>query len=61
MIEKIKEKIDYNKKDKSAYKEYIKSFVNSDKAKELFGDNEYFKELNEEDNKEGNKEEDEFF
>ena len=47
MIEKIKQKIDENKKDKRSFKEYIKSFCSSDKAKELFEDNEEFKKLNE--------------
>ena len=47
MIEKIKEKINKDKKDKDNYKEYIKSFCNSKKAKELFKSNEDFNKLKE--------------
>jgi len=45
MIEKIKRKIDENKKDRKTFKEYIKSFCDSNKAKELFAENEDFKKL----------------
>ena len=48
MIGKIKDKIDENKKDKVVYKEYIKSFCDSEKAQELFRDNEDFKEIKKE-------------
>ena len=42
MIEKIKNKIDQNKKDKATFKEYIKSFCESKKAQELYENNEDF-------------------
>ncbi len=45
MIEKIKNIINKNKKDKEVYKEYIKCFCDSEKAKELFKDNNEFKKL----------------
>lgn len=45
MIEKIKKKIDENKKDRETYKKYIKSFCNTGKAKELFKDNDEFEKL----------------
>ena len=61
MIEKIKEKIDFNKIDKKPYKDYIKSFVECEKAKELFKDDEYFKELVDDKKEKNNKEEDEYF
>ena len=46
MIEKIKNKIDENKKDRKTFRDYIKSFCNCEKAKELFKDNDEFKKLN---------------
>lgn len=62
MIEKIKNKIDENKKDKSSYKKYIKSFCDSKKANELFSKNEEFNSLKENFiKKESNKKEDEYF
>lgn len=45
MLDKILEKIENNKKDKSSNKKYIKSFVNSKKAKELFSNNDDYNEL----------------
>ncbi len=45
MLEKIKNKIDDNKKDKQVYKEYIKSFCDCEKAQELFKSNEEFKNI----------------
>ena len=47
MIEKIKEKIDESKKDKENYIGYIKSFIESEKAIELYKTNEEFNELKE--------------
>ena len=61
MIDEIREKIDLNKKDRESYKNYIKSFTSSEKAKELFADNKSFKELLGEKEEEIKKEEDEFF
>ena len=58
MDNKLKEKIDKNKEDKTVYKEYIKSFTDNEITKELFSDNEDFKNLLVKENK---KEEDEFF
>ena len=58
MIDEIKKRIDLNKKDKTAYKEYIKSFCDSEKAKELFKNNSDFKNLKKEKKKE---KEDEYF
>ena len=45
MKEKIELIILKNKNDKSNYKEYIKSFCNSEKAKEIYSDNSDFKDL----------------
>jgi hypothetical protein len=45
MIDKIKKVIDKNKNDTHSYYEYIKSFCESKKAKELFKKNEEFKKL----------------
>ncbi len=62
MIEKLKDKIDENKNDKTSYKKYIKSFCDSKKANELFNNNEEFKKLKEKiDKKENPKKEDEYF
>ena len=47
MIEKIKEKIDEDKKDKETIQEYIKVFCESEKAQELFKEDEDFKKLKE--------------
>ncbi len=47
MIEKIKERITKNKNEKENYIGYIKSFCESEKAKELYNGNEEFKNLNE--------------
>ena len=60
MIDEIREKIDLNKKDIESYKEYVKAFVDLEKAKELFKDNSDYKYLVGE-KKEEIKEEDEFF
>lgn len=48
MIDKVKQKIDDNKKDIETINAYIKSFIESEKAKELFKDNDDFKSLNKE-------------
>ena len=48
MIDKVKQKIDDNKKDIETINAYIKSFVESEKAKEIFKDNDDFKSLNKE-------------
>ena len=61
MEEKIKKKIDELKKDKSSYKKYIKSFCESEKAKELFSNNDEFNELKEIVDEKNNKKEDEYF
>ena len=64
MMDKIKKQIDNNKNDKGVYKEYIESFVTTDKVKELYGDTDEFKSLlgttSKDDNSDKN-EEDEFF
>ena len=60
MIDRIKKEIDLNRMDTSAYKDYIKSFTEVEKAKELFEENEDFKKLIS-DKKEVKKEEDEYF
>ena len=44
-LDEIKKKIDENKNDKNVYKQYIKSFCDSEKAKELFKSNEEFKNV----------------
>lgn len=59
MIEELKKRIDKSKNDKTIYKEYIKSFCESEKAKELFKNNKEFQKLKGE-NKPKEKE-DEFF
>jgi hypothetical protein len=56
MLEKLKLKIDENKKDNSTYKKYIEAFYNTPKAKELFARDDDFKEIQ----KELDKKEDEF-
>ena len=61
MEEKIKSKIDELKKDKSSYKKYIKSFCDSEKAKELFNNNDEFNILKEKVNEKNEKKEDEYF
>lgn len=62
MEEKLKNKIDEMKKDKSSYKKYIKSFCESEKAKELFNSNDEFNTLKEStDEKKKDKKEDEYF
>ncbi len=61
MDDKIKEKIDNDKKDKEVIKEYIESFVASEKVKETFADNEDFKKLKGREEIQEIKEEDEFF
>ena len=45
MLDKIKQIINKNKKDKNIYKEYIKCFCESEKAEELFKETEEFKNL----------------
>lgn len=45
MIEKIKAKIEENKKDKSTFKEYIKSFCESEKAQEYYKEDADFNDL----------------
>lgn len=45
MIDKIKEKIDENKKDKATFREYIKSFCESEKVQEYYKDNDEFNAL----------------
>ena len=60
MIDEIKEKIDLNKKDRKTYQEYIKAFTDSEKAREIYKDDEYFSRLTGEKIVE-QKEEDEFF
>ena len=47
IIDKIKEKIDEDKKDKETIEEYIKVFCESEKSEELFKEDENFKELKE--------------
>lgn len=47
MENKIKNKIDSLKKDKSIFKEYVADFCNIDKANELFKNNKEFKSLKE--------------
>lgn len=61
MIDKIKEKIDQNRFDRQTYLDYIKSFVDCKEAKELFKDDEGFKDLIEEKKEDNKKEEDEYF
>lgn len=56
MLDKLKNKIDENKKDNSSYKKYIKSFYDTPKAKELFDKEDDFKEIK----KDLEKKEDEF-
>ncbi len=45
MLEKIKEKIEKNKKDKQPLIEYVKIFSKLPKANELFGSNNNFQKL----------------
>ena len=45
MIDEIREKIDLNKKDRKTYRDYVKSFISSDKAKEIYAENSEFKKL----------------
>lgn len=47
MENKIKNKIDSLKKDKSIFKEYVADFCNIDKVNELFKNNKEFKSLKE--------------
>lgn len=47
MENKIKNKINSLKKDKSIFKEYVADFCNIDKANELFKNNKEFKSLKE--------------
>ena len=47
MIEKLKKKIDKEKSSRNVHIDYIKSFCNSPKAKELFKEDEEFKKLKE--------------
>ena len=61
MIEEIREKIDLNKKDRETYKEYVKAFINTEKAKELYSNNDDYNNLVGEKKEEIKKEEDEFF
>lgn len=61
MIDEIREKIDLNKNDRKTYQDYIKSFISSEKAKEIFKDNADFKKLTKEEITEENENEDEFF
>ena len=60
MVEEIKKRIDKSKNDKTVYREYIKSFCESEKAKELFKNNKEFGKLKPEE-KETKEKEDEFF
>ena len=46
MLEKIKNKIEENKKNNNILNEYIKIFKNLDKAKELFKNNDDFNKIN---------------
>jgi len=61
VIDKLKEKIEMNRNDKNIYREYIKAFVNSDKAKELFSNDRDFAELIIDAPPTSNKKEDEYF
>ena len=45
MDNKIKEKINEIKDDKTSFKEYIKCFCKAEKAEELFSNNDEFKRL----------------
>ncbi len=45
MKEKIKEKINKEKKNRTVHFEYVKSFCESEKAQELFKNDENFKDL----------------
>ena len=51
--------LDLNKKDRKTYKEYVKSFTDCEKAKELFAEDDNFTKLLGE--KKQDKKEDEFF
>ena len=61
MLEKINEKIDEMKEDKSSYEKYIKSFCDSKKANELFENNDDFIALKDSFVQKKDKEEDEYF
>ena len=64
MIDKIKEKIDKNKTDKSVYNEYINAFIKNETIKEQFKDNDDFNSLTKDEtfiDKSNNEKEDEFF
>ncbi len=45
MLDKVKKVIEKNKKDKDIFVEYIKCFCESEKANELFKENEEFTKL----------------
>ena len=45
MIEKLKEKINKNKKDKNTFNEYIKSFCESEKIQDYYKENSEFNNL----------------
>ena len=62
MNDKIKKRIEIDKKDKQVFKDYIDAFVKSDKAKEIYKDNNDIKSLTgSKDEIQEIKEEDEFF
>ena len=61
MEEELKKKIDEMKQDKSSYKKYIKSFCDSEKAKELFKSNDEFNNLKLSADEKKDKKEDEYF
>ena len=61
MEEELKKKIDEMKQDKSSYKKYIKSLCESEKAKELFANDDNFNSLKETVDEKNNKKEDEYF
>ncbi len=61
MIERIKNKIDELKNDKSSFDKYIKSFFESKKAIEYYESNEEFNKLKEKKETSQYKKEDEFF
>lgn len=61
MEEELMKKIDEMKKDKSSYKKYIKSLCDSEKAKELFANNDDFKELQKKSDEKKSQKEDEYF
>ena len=61
MKEELKKKIDEMKNDNSSYKKYIKSFCESEKAKELFKGNDDFNNLKLASDEKKDKKEDEYF